>query len=51
MLVDVGAVKQNDPRLHLKPDEDDDLPRKSIKTGKTVQASAADGGDGDDDWD
>jgi hypothetical protein len=49
MLVDVGAVKSNDPRLEKFPAEDEDLPTKSIKTGKTVQASVANGDD--DDWD
>lgn len=48
MLVEVGAVKQNDPRLRPKPDEDENLPAKTIKTGKTVQAGAA---EDDEDWD
>jgi hypothetical protein len=48
MLIEVGAVKQNDPRLHLKSDEDEDLPTKTIKTGKTMQPSAT---EDEDDWD
>lgn len=52
MLIDVGAVKQNDPRLHrssAEGEEDEDYVARSIKTGGGGKSSAAENEDSD--WD
>jgi len=51
MLVDIGAVKQNDPRLQRQSrgGEEEDYPARSIKTGGGGKASVAE--DEDSDWD
>jgi len=50
MIVDVGAVKQNDSRIRPENDEDSGS-RGNIKVGKTNAASGANEDDNDDDWD
>jgi len=51
MLVDVGAVKQNDPRLQRQSDEgeEEDYVARSIKTGGGRKTTAAENEDSD--WD
>ncbi len=49
MLVDVGAVKQNDPRLQLREGEEGEYVARGIKTGGGGKTSTAE--DEDSDWD
>ena len=48
MLVDVDAVKQNDPRLQRR-EEDEDYVTRGIKTGGGGKTTASE--DEDSDWD
>jgi hypothetical protein len=51
MLVDVGAVKQNDPRLQRRPAErEEEYVARSIKTGGGGGKTSTDE-DEDSDWD
>ena len=49
MLIDVGAVKQNDPRLERRSGEEEDYPAHTIRSGGGENSPAAE--DADSDWD